>query len=559
MNSDNELDSFQTIQRLKSVIKEFQKMDNSQETINEKRLAISENLYSTIEMLGDSNGGTFSYISSILNEYMTNIKIEMLLFENSLIELKNSYNTDKVMKQDFVEKNHIFRQSLLSTMFFNDQNFRAIYYLALSYFLWLVVWVIADDYNTAGMFDYNRILSNFDGFSIVFFTWLGMFTYSLVVIFYIKIIEFWSTIRNEINYKIIIIIYLIYQIFLYFVVSLISFNSNITMVNRIIIGCEMARFSLKIHSYFREKLLYGLKRFHLKIAVFSPQKKDVPEDKMPQIEIDSISLEFKRYIFFSFCPSLIYRDKYPQLINYRFDMILAHFTNFLLCFFFFYILLRYICSPYFTSMKLRNYYSLAYFCYDCFKLAIPGTFYLMAGFFLILHTWLNLWSEILRFGDRRFYEDWWNCTNFEEWYRKWNMVVHEWLYYYVYNDVVRFLGTNSRLLCKIMVFLLSVIIHEIIVWQSIGFFFPILSLFFGGPGIVFTYIKPKKKQFNILFWIKLFIGIGILFCLFLREFFLRSIIDNELGLDYYWHSYIPRSLLIYYDSYRVKIEKSNKY
>ena len=216
MNSDNELDSFQTIQRLKSVIKEFQKMDNSQETINEKRLAISENLYSTIEMLGDSNGGTFSYISSILNEYMTNIKIEMLLFENSLIELKNSYNTDKVMKQDFVEKNHIFRQSLLSTMFFNDQNFRAIYYLALSYFLWLVVWVIADDYNTAGMFDYNRILSNFDGFSIVFFTWLGMFTYSLVVIFYIKIIEFWSTIRNEINYKIIIIIYLIYQIFLYF-------------------------------------------------------------------------------------------------------------------------------------------------------------------------------------------------------------------------------------------------------------------------------------------------------------------------------------------------------
>ena len=327
----------------------------------------------------------------------------------------------------------------------------------------------------------------------------------------------------------------------------------------IIIGCEMARFSLKIHSYFREKLLYGFKNFHLKLSNFSPSRKLIPEEKQPDIKIESIKIELKKFVFFLFCPSLIYRDKYPRLINYRFDMIIAHLTNFFLCMLCQYILLRYICIPYFSSVKLKNYYSLTYFCYDCFRLSIPGTLLLINFFFLILHTWQNLWSEILRYGDRRFYEDWWNSTNFEEWYRKWNMVVHEWLYYYVYNDLVRICGHSSRFLCKMTVFLISIGIHEIIVWQSIGFFFPILSFFFGGPGILFTYIKPTGKQFNILFWFKLFIGIGMLFCLFMREIILREIIDNEIGLISHWHSYIPRHLLIFFDSYTTIIQKSNKY
>jgi hypothetical protein len=124
---------------------------------------------------------------------------------------------------------------------------------------------------------------------------------------------------------------------------------------------------------------------------------------------------------------------------------------------------------------------------------------------------------------------------------------------------MRLTGTKSRLLCKISVFSLSVAIHEIIVWHTIGFFYPILSFFFGGPGIIFTYIKPKKKQFNILFWVKLFIGIGILFCLFLMELHLRDVIDLELGLEKNWHSYIPRSILIYFDSYKIKVMTSTRY
>ena len=31
-------------------------------------------------------------------------------------------------------------------------------------------------------------------------------------------------------------------------------------------------------------------------------------------------------------------------------------------------------------------------------------------------------------------QDWWNSTSFANYYRTWNVVVHDWLYYYVYRD-----------------------------------------------------------------------------------------------------------------------------
>lgn len=35
------------------------------------------------------------------------------------------------------------------------------------------------------------------------------------------------------------------------------------------------------------------------------------------------------------------------------------------------------------------------------------------------------------------FQDWWNSTSFSNYYRTWNVVVHDWLYTYVYKDVCR--------------------------------------------------------------------------------------------------------------------------
>ena len=87
------------------------------------------------------------------------------------------------------------------------------------------------------------------------------------------------------------------------------------------------------------------------------------------------------------------------------------------------------------------------------------SFYIISGFFAILHSWLNAFAEMLRFADRLFYkvrsipycyhasaiqqsrdfivlmmQDWWNSSSFSSYYRTWNVVVHDWLYTYIYKD-----------------------------------------------------------------------------------------------------------------------------
>lgn len=57
-------------------------------------------------------------------------------------------------------------------------------------------------------------------------------------------------------------------------------------------------------------------------------------------------------------------------------------------------------------------------------------------FYGFLHCWFNAFAEMLRFGDRLFYKDWWNAYSYGEFYRKWNLVVNDWIFRYVYRRLL---------------------------------------------------------------------------------------------------------------------------
>ena len=50
----------------------------------------------------------------------------------------------------------------------------------------------------------------------------------------------------------------------------------------------------------------------------------------------------------------------------------------------------------------------------------------MAFFYIYFHAFLNITGELLRFGDRQFYRDWWNATTIDYFWRNWNIPVHKW-------------------------------------------------------------------------------------------------------------------------------------
>lgn len=63
------------------------------------------------------------------------------------------------------------------------------------------------------------------------------------------------------------------------------------------------------------------------------------------------------------------------------------------------------------------------------KTCIPAVVLLWLLFFSLLHSSQNTVGEMLKFGDRMFYLDWWNSLDVQQFYKKWNCVSRNYLSY----------------------------------------------------------------------------------------------------------------------------------
>ncbi|KAK1315321.1 Diacylglycerol O-acyltransferase 1 [Acorus calamus] len=48
------------------------------------------------------------------------------------------------------------------------------------------------------------------------------------------------------------------------------------------------------------------------------------------------------------------------------------------------------------------------------KLSVPTLYVWLCMFYCYFHLWLNILAELLCFGDREFYKDWWNAKTIDE-------------------------------------------------------------------------------------------------------------------------------------------------
>jgi len=95
------------------------------------------------------------------------------------------------------------------------------------------------------------------------------------------------------------------------------------------------------------------------------------------------------------------------------------------------------------------------------KLSITSTYIWLLGFYGFFHCFMNLTAELLRFGDRVFYQDWWNAREVSAYWRLWNMPVHYWLVRHLYFPSVR-VGF-SKTGATFVVFFFSAILHEVLI------------------------------------------------------------------------------------------------
>ncbi|CDQ96276.1 unnamed protein product, partial [Oncorhynchus mykiss] len=169
---------------------------------------------------------------------------------------------------------------------------------------------------------------------------------------------------------------------------------------------------------------------------------------------------------------------YPQPVSF------LSFTQILGCLFYGYFILVRLCIPVFMNDSNKP-FSTRTLVLALFHATLPGNSSdSPLGSPRVNCGALMVFALYLRRKERpTLSNDWWNSTSFANYYRTWNVVVHDWLYYYGYRDFLWLSRRKFRTAAMLSVFVVSALVHEYVFTLGFGFFYPVmfcLFAFFGG-------------------------------------------------------------------------------
>jgi sterol O-acyltransferase len=135
------------------------------------------------------------------------------------------------------------------------------------------------------------------------------------------------------------------------------------------------------------------------------------------------------------------------------------------------------------------------------------------------------------------FQEWWTSRSLSEYYRTWNVVVHDWLFTYIYKDMYEIVVPKSKVVAKLAVFLISAVIHEWILSNVLKLFLPIQFTQFFIAGAVLALLNMLDLPVgNLLVWYLIVFGSGIQVNLYTLEFFARGncpLVANSTTLEFF--------------------------
>lgn len=482
------------------------------------------------------------------------------------------------------EKIFLPRNSLLTDLF-EIKHIRTIYHTFIVIFNLLLLNVFVSDFADTGSINIGLgpIFKGFGGFHHALLIWCSM---QVAVFLLYPIFIWWAKITKKLfplkgfvtsiwhTFGVLGVITYLFGFVFVFTKALIHFD--MAFASNAAVLMELVRFLMKSYAFIRTNVPRALNsRNKHKIDELGWDSPDISteeernvekKDKNAMSKLNGTSRvnekrllpSFGQYAYFLFAPTLVYRDEYPRTKQIRWNFIVKCMIEVTAVIFIYSLISERIMYPVYNQFGSKQYeIGLKELVASVFNCMLPGLLCFLCGFYCILHSWQNAFAEILRFADRRFYSDWWNSTNFSVYYRTWNIIVHDWLYLYVYKDLYEIVTRRNRVISQLLVFSLSALFHEYILGFTFKFFYPILFFEFQGAGVLLIFLTKKEhKDFgNIFMWLALAMGMGILFGLYHMEVYARKNCDYDK--DDFMNLFYPISWtcngLKYSDSWEVKI------
>jgi len=295
------------------------------------------------------------------------------------------------------------------------------------------------------------------------------------------------------------------QLLIYGVPIAVIFRLHLSPMLSIVVCAVLVVVSLKTHSYMATNLL--LLKHH---------RKGTPVD-----DVFPRNLTIGDFIYFLAAPTLVYETHFPRNDCIRYWWAAKEFVACGACVAMSHVVFTQFMLPVLQQQDSSNVF------YDLIRLSIPSIVAWLLGFYAFFHCFLNGIAELLRYADRCFYEDWYNAATLDVFWRKWNMLVHEWLLRHVYLQSMRS-AKASHMTATFITFFFSAVYHELIFFVGFQVLRPwlFLAMFAQIPLILFSkFLNDKilseggrERWGNVYVWLSLFLGHPLIEALYLREY-----------------------------------------
>ncbi|XP_045811911.1 diacylglycerol O-acyltransferase 1A isoform X2 [Trifolium pratense] len=242
-------------------------------------------------------------------------------------------------------------------------------------------------------------------------------------------------------------------------------------------------------------------------------------------------VSFKSMTYFMVAPTLCYQPRYPRTPFIRKGWVFRQLVKLII----FTGVMGFIIEQYINPIVQNSQHpfkgDLLYAIERVLKLSVPNLYVWLCMFYCFFHLWLNILAELLRFGDREFYKDWWNARTVEEYWRMWNMPVHTWMIRHLYFPCLR--SGIPKGAAVLIAFLVSALFHELCIAVPCHIFklWAFSGIMFQVPLVLITnYLQNKFSNLmvgNMFFWFT-FCILGQPMCVLL---YYHDLMNRENKLD----------------------------
>ncbi|KDN67609.1 putative MBOAT family protein [Colletotrichum sublineola] len=166
--------------------------------------------------------------------------------------------------------------------------------------------------------------------------------------------------------------------------------------------------------------------------------------------------------YFWWAPTLVYQPAYPRTDKIRWLFVAKRMAEvFGLGVFIWFASAQYAAPVLINSLDKIASLDVPKILERLMKLSTISLVIWLAGFFALFQSFLNALAEVTRFGDRCFYEDWWNSESLGAYWRLWNKPVYQYFKRHVYSPLIG-RGWSPRA-AQLAVFFASAVLHEVLV------------------------------------------------------------------------------------------------